>query len=73
MTNYDVIRAERKTAEPTVIKSSVQKRAQNREKTTSGDYFLILLSYLSIWIDSKLVWGRLFVWTLLVVITDNLG
>ena len=40
LTNYDVIRVERKTAEYTVINSSVQKRAQNREKPTSGDYFL---------------------------------
>ena len=39
MTNYDVIRVERKTAEFTVINSSVQKRAQNSEKTTSGDYY----------------------------------
>ena len=38
LTNYDVIRVERKTAEYTEINSSVQKRAQNREKTTSGDY-----------------------------------
>ena len=38
MTNYDVIRVERKTAEYTVINSSVEKRAQNREKTTSRDY-----------------------------------
>ena len=40
MTNYDVIRVERKTAEYTVISSPVEKRAQNREKNTSGDYFL---------------------------------
>ena len=39
LTNYDVIRVERKTAEYTVINSSVEKRTQNREKTTSGDYF----------------------------------
>ena len=39
MTNYDVTRVERKTAELLGIISSVQKRAQNREKTTSGDYF----------------------------------
>ena len=36
--NYDVTRVERKTAEFLGINSSVQKRAQNREKTTSGDY-----------------------------------
>ena len=41
MTNYDVIRVERKTAEYTVINSSVEKRAQNREKTTSGDYWTL--------------------------------
>ena len=38
MTNYDVIRVERKTAEYAVTNSSVQKRAQKREKITSGDY-----------------------------------
>ena len=38
LTNYDVTRVERKTAEPLGINSSVQKRAQNREKTTSRDY-----------------------------------
>ena len=43
---------ERKTAEYTVINSPVEKRAQNREKTTSGDYCNItkihhnILSYL---------------------------
>ena len=41
LNNYDVIRVERKTAEPLGINSFVQKRAQNREKTTSGDYFLL--------------------------------
>ena len=35
LTNY-----ERKTAEYTVINSSVEKRAQNREKSTSGDYLI---------------------------------
>ena len=34
-------RVERKTAEPLVINSAVQKRAQNREKTTNGDYYSI--------------------------------
>ena len=38
-TNYDVIKVEKKTAEHIVINSSVEKRAQNREKTTSGDYY----------------------------------
>ena len=38
MTNHDVIRIERKTAEHTVIISSVEKRTHNREKTASGDY-----------------------------------
>ena len=38
MTNYDVIRVERKTAESLGINSSVQKRALNRKKNTSGDY-----------------------------------
>ena len=33
VTNYS-----HKLAEYTVINSSVEKRAQNREKTTSGDY-----------------------------------
>ena len=37
-TNYDVTRVENKTAEPLGINSTVQKRAQNKEKTTSGDY-----------------------------------
>ena len=32
MTNYAAIRVERKTAEYTVINSSIEKRAQNREK-----------------------------------------
>ena len=39
MTNYDVIRVERKTAELAVINSFVENRPQNREETTSGDYF----------------------------------
>ena len=38
---YDITREERKTAELTVINSTVQKRAQNREKSTNGDYFII--------------------------------
>ena len=41
VTNYDVTRAERKTAELLGINSSVEKRAQNREKTTSGDYYRV--------------------------------
>ena len=40
MTNYDIIRAKRKTAEYAVTNSCAEKRAQNREKTTSGDYSL---------------------------------
>ena len=43
MTNYDVTRVERKTAEFLGINSFVQKRAQNREKTTSGDYLKVFL------------------------------
>ena len=39
LTNYDVTRVERKTAELTVINFDVQKRAQNREKITKGDYY----------------------------------
>ena len=38
LTNYDVTRVERKTAEYAVISSSVKKSAQNREKSTNGDY-----------------------------------
>ena len=38
MTIYDVIGVERKTAEFRGIKSTLQKIAQNREKTTNGDY-----------------------------------
>ena len=38
LTNYDVTRVERKTAESLGINSLVKKRAQNREKPTSGDY-----------------------------------
>ena len=38
LTNYDVIRAERKTAEYAVINSSVKKPAHNREKSNNGDY-----------------------------------
>ena len=38
LTNYDVTRVERKAAELLGINSFVQKRAQNREKTTSGNY-----------------------------------
>ena len=38
LTNYDVTRLERRTAELIVINSTVQKRAQNREKIASGDY-----------------------------------
>ena len=41
MTNYDVIRVERKTAEYVVISSFVKKFAQNREKSTNGDYLQI--------------------------------
>ena len=33
LTNYDVIRVERRTAEFIVINSTVQKRAQNRKKS----------------------------------------
>ena len=36
--NYDVTTVEKRTAEPLVINSFVQKRAKNREKCTSGDY-----------------------------------
>ena len=38
LTNYDVTRVERKTAEYAVISSSLKKPAQNREKSTNGDY-----------------------------------
>ena len=38
-TNYDVTSVERKTAELQGINSYVQKSAQKREKTTSGDYY----------------------------------
>ena len=41
----DIIRAERKTAEYTVINSFGEKRAQNREKNTSGDYSICGLVY----------------------------
>ena len=47
LTNYDVIRVERKTAEYTVINSSVQKRPQNREKSTSGDYLKMKALFLN--------------------------
>ena len=50
MTNYDVTRVERKTAELLVIDSSVQKRAQNREKTTSGELKNVYLKLLD-WIQ----------------------
>ena len=36
MTNYDITRVERKTAELLVINSSVQKRAENREVETTS-------------------------------------
>ena len=39
LTNYDVTRVERKTAEYAVISSFVKKPAQNREKSTNGDYY----------------------------------
>ena len=42
---YDITREESKTAELTVIFSTVQKRAQNREKSTNGDYYLFSLFY----------------------------
>ena len=45
MNNYDVTRVEWKTAEYAVISSSVKKPAQNREKSTNGDYL-------------KLVWNQ---------------
>ena len=37
LTNYDVTRVERKTAEYRVISSFVKKPVQNREKSTKGD------------------------------------
>ena len=40
MTNYDVIRVERKTAELLGINSFVQKRARIEKKPTSGDYLM---------------------------------
>ena len=46
LTNYDVIRVERKTGEYTVINSPVEKSAQNREKTTSGDYCLSFIFFI---------------------------
>ena len=36
---FDVTRVERKTAEYGVISSFVKKPAQNREKSTNGDYY----------------------------------
>ena len=44
MTNYNATRVERKTAELLGINSSVQKRAQKREKSTSGDYYSCVIS-----------------------------
>ena len=41
LTNYDVARVERKTAEYEVISSFVKKPGQNREKSTNGDYLPI--------------------------------
>ena len=38
MRPYDVTRVEKGKAEVIVINFSVQKRAKNREKSTSGDY-----------------------------------
>ena len=43
MTNYDVIRVEKKTAEYTEINTPVQKKTRNRGKSTSGDYFIITM------------------------------
>ena len=39
LTIYDVIRVEKKTAEYVVISSFMKSFAQNREKSTNGDYF----------------------------------
>ena len=38
LTNYDVTRVERKTAAYWGINSTVEKTAENREKTTNGDH-----------------------------------
>ena len=45
MTNDDVTRVESKTAELLGTNSFVQKRAENREKTTNGDYSAIDLQF----------------------------
>ena len=44
LTNYDVIRVERKTAEYAVISSFIKKPAKNREKSTNGDYYVSVLA-----------------------------
>ena len=44
MTNYDVTRVKRITAEYGVISSFVKKFVQNREKSTNGDYYQTLSS-----------------------------
>ena len=51
MSNYYVIRVERKTAEFLEINSSVKKGAQNKEKNTSEDY---CFQYLRVVSSSKL-------------------
>ena len=38
LTNYDVTRVERKSAEYALTTSFVKKLVQNREKSTNGDY-----------------------------------